>query len=411
MKLDWKSSYQSEWRELVIWLALVCAGLATTWLAVRAHARLGTASAPFLGHYRLQLGPANLLAPAVAALVIIAAARGLLTRLSWGRVLVFSYMTGLAWACALALVNGGSGLTRVLFASDDSARVGHPPGTILLVRWLRELGIPDLALGGLLVMLGALTVPVVLVAVRGSCGDAAARAYAPVLILAPYAIWTAVSLDGITALLGASGVMLGERGSAHLRSGRKAGALALAAGVVLGVATLFSYSAPWLGLSLVCLYFARRRPLLHVASGLGALIPLLLAALAGFSWFDGLLNARDDFATRIGLHRSALWWSGISLVALLLVTGPPLVASMRKLRNTPGWPFLVGASAALLFSILAGFARGGVEHAWLPFFPWLLVGATAPERPGGEAAPSPLLLVTAGAVTAIVIEAVLATPR
>jgi hypothetical protein len=36
-------------------------------------------------------------------------------------------------------------------------------------------------------------------------------------------------------------------------------AWALAAGLLTGVAALFSYSAPWLGLSIVFIYFARRR--------------------------------------------------------------------------------------------------------------------------------------------------------
>lgn len=399
-----------ERRELVTWLTLAGVGLTLTWLAVHGGAHLGTASAPFLGHYRFHLGPGSLLAPAVALVVLVAAARGLLDGLRWRHVLAFGYVAGFAWAIGLALVDGAGGLTRSLTFTDDSTGVGHPPGPLLLLGWLREAGLPDLAIGALLTAVGTLTVPVVLVAVRGSCGDAAARAFVPVLVLAPYAVWTAVSLDAIVALLGATGVMLGERGSKHIRTGWRAAGLTLAAGLVLGVAALFSYSVPWLGLSVVCLYFARRRPMLHLASGLGALIPVLLATWAGFNWFDGLVTAQADFAARIEPHRSALWWSGISLVVLLLAAGPALVASVRKLRNTPGWPFLIGALVAILFSVFAGFARGGVEHAWLPFFPWLLVAATAPERPAGAPVHPPLLLVTAGALTAIVIEAALATP-
>ena len=64
----------------------------------------------------------------------------------------------------------------------------------------------------------------------------------------------------------------------------------------------------------------------------------------------------------------------------------------------------------MVFSIAAGLARGGVEHAWLPFFPWLTVAAVAPERQGGQPVPAPLLLTGVGALVAVVIEAVLATP-
>jgi hypothetical protein len=178
----------------------------------------------------------------------------------------------------------------------------------------------------------------------------------------------------------------------------------------LGLAALFSYAAPWLGLSVVCLYFARRRPLANIATGLGALLPVLVADRLGFAWMRGLMEADTDFTTRISPNRPVLWWSVLSIVALLLAAGPAIYPSVRKLRNTPGWPFLVGSGAAILFSILAGLARGGVEHAWLAFFPWLTVAAVAPERQGGPAPPAPLYLAGVGALTAVLIEALLHTP-
>jgi hypothetical protein len=258
--------------------------------------------------------------------------------------------------------------------------------------------------------LGAAVTPFVLAAMRGVCGEAAARRFAPVLMIAPYAVWVSVSVDVVVALLGAAMVAMGVRASDRGRRGWRAGAWALACGVTLGVAALCSYAAPWLGLSAVCLYFARRRAWLNAVTGLGALLPVLLASLAGFNWLDGLMVARDDYAARVEPGRSALAWSAISVVVLLLGAGPPLVRSLRRVRNTPGWPFLIGAGVAVAFSILAGLARGGAEAAWLPFFPWLTVAAIAPTRQGGEPAPSPLLLIGFGSLTAIVVEAVLATP-
>jgi hypothetical protein len=219
-----------------------------------------------------------------------------------------------------------------------------------------------------------------------------------------------VSTDVVVAVLGAAMVAAGIRASRRHRTGLRAGAWAVLAGALLGIAALFSYAAPWLGLSVVCLYFARRRPFLNLATGLGALAPIVLADRLGFDWLSGLTAARSDYVSRIEPYRSVGWWSAISLVALLLAAGPPLYASMRKLRNTPGWPFLVGAAAAVVVSIVAGIARGGVEHAGLPFFPWLTVAAVAPERQGGEPVPAPLLLTAVGALVAVVIEAVLATP-
>src|SRR4029079_7146610 len=125
-------------------------------------------------------------------------------------------------------------------------------------------------------------------------GEAAARSYAPVLVLAPYAVWVAVSVDVTVAVLGAATVAMGVRASQRGRTGLRAGAWALACGVTLGVAALCSYAAPWLGLSVVCLYIGRRRAFLNVATGVGALIPVLAAQLAGFSWIDGLAAARVD---------------------------------------------------------------------------------------------------------------------
>jgi hypothetical protein len=424
--------------DLVGWAVLAAAGLALTYLAVRTGAELGTRSAPFLGSYRFVFGVASVLAPAVAAAVLFSASRGRFEQGSFRSMLLLAWFASAAWAFSLALVDGAAGLTRSLQSGDNYltdvphvgesalaylrnftadagahsvAARGHPPGPVLLLWALHKAGLTDLlVLGVLITALGALVTPLVLSAVRGVCGEIAARRYAPVLILAPYAVWVAVSVDVVVAVLGAAMVAMGVRASARGRTGWRAGLWALASGLTLGFAALFSYAAPWLGLSVVCLYFARRRAFLNVATGLGALIPVLAAELAGFRWLDGLLAARADYAARVEPNRSPWWWGAIGVVVLVLAAGPPLVRSMRRLRNTPGWPFLVGAGVAVAFSVLAGLARGGAEAAWLPFFPWLTVGAVAPDTQGGDPPPSPLLLVAVGALTAITIEAVLATP-
>jgi methylthioxylose transferase len=413
-------------------------GLALTYVAVRTAAEIGTSGAPFLGSYRLRIGPASLLAPAIASAVLAAAAFGWLDRLPWPVVPIAGFGAAFAWALALALVDGTAGLSRSLLSEDEyatdiadvgtdplgylrrftsatsvhsSATRGHPPGPVLLLWGLRHIGMTSpLATGVLITALGALTVALVLAAVRGVCGETPARRYAPALALAPYAVWSAVSLDAVVALLGAALVLAGVRASAAERPGLRRGAWSLLAGLLVGVAALFSYAAPWLGLSVVLLYFARRRPFLNVATGFGALVPLLAVQLLGFRWVDGLMSAHDDHLSRIDPNRSALWWGVLSVVVLLLATGPASVAGAARVRNTPGWPFLVGAAVAVTFTIVAGFARGGAEHAWLPFFPWLTVAAVAPLRQAGPPVPTPLLLAGVGAAAAIVIEAVLVSP-
>jgi hypothetical protein len=275
---------------------------------------------------------------------------------------------------------------------------------------MQRLGVHRAVVIGLLItMIGCLTVPFVLVALRSMCGEASARRTAPLLVLAPYAVWVAVSMDAITATLCAAMVTSGVLASEQHRRGPPAIAWAVVSGLLLGVAALFSYAAPWLALSVICVYFVRRRAMLNAVTGGAALVPLALAQLAGFVWADGLTAAQADFSIRVEPMRSAVVWGYVSLVVLILACGPAIVASARKVRRTPGWPFLVGAAVAVGFAVAAGLARGEMEHAWLPYFPWLLTGTVAPERRGGEPTPPPLLLVAVGALAAITLEAMLRT--
>jgi hypothetical protein len=416
-------AHRDERRDLVGWLVLAALGILATWLAVRGGARLGTSGAPFLGTYRLEIGPATTLAPVVAAGIVVITRAGWWERRSWPAVLVMSGVAALAWAVALTAVDGRAGFAAAVTDRDHSyvdvtrvgddpwwnSSAGHPPGPAVVLRALD--GADPLLVGLLFTALGALTVPLVLSAVRGVCGDVEARRYLPVLVLAPYAVWLAAGPEALVAALAAAMVAAGVRASDDRRTGVRAAGWAAVTGLLLGLAALFAYGAPWLGLSVACLYFARRRAALNLFTGAAALIPPATAQALGFSWVDGLMAARDDFALRVEPHRPVLWWTGISLVVLLLAAGPALYASLRKAGNTPGWPFLVGAGAAVVFTVLAGLARGGVETAWLTFFPWLTVAAVAPRRAGGPPIPAPLLLVGAGSVVAIVVAAVLVPVR
>ncbi|MGA8116598.1 MAG: hypothetical protein WCA46_23415, partial [Actinocatenispora sp.] len=216
------------------------------------------------------------------------------------------------------------------------------------------------------------------------------------------------SADGVAAALVAGMIATGARASDRRSTGGPAVGWALLAGLLLGVAAMFSYAASWLGLAVVFLYFARRRPFLNIATGLGALAVPLVCAAAGFSWLTGLFAAGG---LTVDQPVSGLVWGPVNLVTLLLAAGPPVCASLRKLRNTPGWPMLAGAGLAVVSSVvLAGAATGGAETAWLPFFGWLTIAATAPERQAGQPVPTPWLLVAVGAVTALVLAAVLAPP-
>ncbi len=423
----------TERRDLLLWLLLVALGVAVCGLALAVGARLGTSGPPFLGRYDIHPTPMVLVPAIIAAGLLILAWTGVVERLPWWAVLVGGYATALCWAAGLVGTDGVAGFTGPLaqpdagadadsvgddpyrwlrdFTAGDSGQESHsrrrPPGAALVLWSLHRLGFDhDLALGWLILAFGAVTVPLVLQALRNACGEVTARRYLPVLALAPSALW-ATHPDVLAAPVGAAMIVTGAWATRH--RGWPAVGGGLGCGVLLGIAAMFSYAAAWLGLSVICLYFARRRPLLNVLTGIGVLVPVLAVQALGFNWVEGLVTAQLDYARRVEPQRAATWWAVLSLVALLLATGPALVASLRKLRNTPAWPFLVGAGMAVLFSVLAGFARGGVEHAWLAFFPWLTVAAVAPRHQAGPPVPSPLLLTSAGAAAALILTVVLET--
>jgi len=361
-------------------------------------------------------------------------------RVSWSVLLLLGAVGSLAWSVALALVGPGD-LTAGLRAPTDLLAVAgtvgndplgllagyttvtphasagavamsstHPPGPVLAAWVLARAGLAgSLPVGLAFTVCGALTLPVVCVAVRSLCHETAARRLVPVLALAPWSGWLAGSPDAVTALLAALAVAVGVVGC---EAGRRSVWWALASGLLLGLAALFGYTPVWLGVAVAAAYFVRRRPLLNVVTGLGALLPLWLCAAWGFSWPDGLALAR---ATRVPAG-SALAWIFLDLTIVVLATGPVAVRAARRLRLTPGWPFLVGAGATALFAAVVGLADGGAERTWLPLFPWLLVAAVAPRprppRPGDRlrAGGLPVILMSLGAVAAVALRLCLGGP-
>src|SRR5262245_57552154 len=109
----------NERRDLLRWAVLVVCGLALTWAALDTGAQRGAAGAPFVGRYRLAVGPTSLLAPVIAVALLTAAARGWFDRASWPVVRLTGYGIALGWALALALVDGPGGLTRALLSTDS----------------------------------------------------------------------------------------------------------------------------------------------------------------------------------------------------------------------------------------------------------------------------------------------------
>ncbi len=451
-----RSALWAEGVDVGLWCAAAGFGLLLSTLIAATDVDLGSVGPFPVGWRTPHLAPATLL-PVLVAVGTLALARRAI-RARWPLLLLFGFAGSLCWSLALAAA-AGPGLTDglrpppvYLTAADavgddpfgylagwvaqsvdgpvSAAQAGaadlprapsslltsHPPGPVLLVWGLDRLGLGDLAeaadgaggaggavpLGLALTALTALGVPLVAVAVRSLCHETAARRAVPVLVLTPWALWAAASPRAVAILPAAAAVTVGVLGCEPGRRWRLS--WALLSGLLLGVGGLFDYAVVWLGVAVAAAYFVRRQPLMNVFTGLGALLPLWLFSAWGFSWPDGLTRARVDAGPA-----TVLAWLALDAVVVLLAGGPVLVRALRRLRLTPGWPFLVGAGAAALFSVCAGLAWGGVELAWLPLAPWLAVAALAPRpRPDGpgdtvRAGELPGLLIGTGALAAIVL--------
>ncbi|MDT3442021.1 hypothetical protein [Pseudofrankia sp. BMG5.37] len=365
-----------------------------------------------------RLGPSTLLPPVAAAVALGAVAltarrRKGLPAPPFGPLLGLSYVASAGWWLALGVASRrGLGAPASLLAAADrhpsdllDAASGRPPGPELLVWGLGQLGIRGAtAVGVAFTLIGALVVPLVGLAVRSLCHTPAARRLLPVLVFAPWAPFAVAGPDAVTAAVAAAAVAVGVVGSERGRSAW----WALGAGLLLGVSGLFAYPAIWLGVAVAAAYFVRRRPMLNVITGAGALAPLFALRLAGYSWPEGLARAGADL-----FDHAALTWLVPDLLAVSLCCGPALARAARRVSMTPGWPFLVGAAAAALFALLMGLAAGGVEASWLPLFPWLVVPALAPRpRPAlpgdtSSAGRLPYGLVCAGAALATALAALL----
>ncbi|WP_395659395.1 hypothetical protein [Nocardioides sp.] len=335
-------------------------------------------------------------------------------RLSWGRLLLTSYVGSLAWLLALALVDGTDGISRTLGSRYEylpSARAvtdvhallqgyvdripldatdawpthpaGHPPGALLffvaLVR--AHLG-GDLAAGLVVTVLAATTAVAVLVTVRALGAEPAARRAAPFLVLTPAAVFMAVSADALFGALAAWGLAclaLGARSS-----GRRLVAWSVLAGLLLGWCVMSSYGLPLLGLIAVAvLLLARSWWPLPVAAA-SALAVVLGFAAAGFAWWEAFPVLRERYWDGIAADRPASYWVWGDLAALVVCAGPLVGSGLAVLRRGSDRVVTLLAAAAaacVLVADLSGMSKAEVERIWLPFVPWLLLAtALLPER-------------------------------
>ncbi len=392
----------------VLWTGLVLAGHLLAARLVAADPRVHIGAPPLVGSVdvRLSWSLGGALALAAGAVVF---GPALAERLRWRALLGATWIAGCAWIVALAVGTGGGwralwaplqtryeylgavprvgnahaflqGFVEALPSYPTHVR-GHPPGMVLAL-WLLD----HLALGGprwaaaVVIGAGAAAAPAALVAMRALAGEASARRAAPFAALSPAAVWLGTSADALFCAMLAAGVALLAVACTSPAS-RRAGTLAILAGLVLGSGLLLSYALAPLGLVPLAVAVATRRWRLLALASAGAVAVVLAFGAAGFWWPSGLGATHELYAGGVAARRPYLDFLVISPAAFALALGPAAAAGLAALRGGRAWILPGSGLAALLVAELSGLSRGETERIWLPFAPWLLLATASLRAP------------------------------
>lgn len=337
-------------------------------------------------------------------------------RLAWGRLLLAAYAAGLAWLLSLALVDGWAGISRVLGSPDEYLRTarevrslgdvhrlletyvdripfsaaphnwpihvaGHPPGMLLFFVLLARLGLGGGLAAGLVVTAVAATTPLAVMTLLRVLGrERVARSVSAYLVLAPTAVYAAVSADAVMASTVAWGMVALARAS--VRGVHRGWPWAVLAGLLLGAAVMMSYGLLLVGLLALVVVALRRAWWVLPVGGGAALVVVLAFAALGFAWWQAYPVLVDRYWDGLAHKRPGGYWIWADLAALLLSVGPAVGAGLgagwqamcARPRGDRVVAALVGAGVAMVaLADLSQMSRAEVERIWLPFAPWLIL--------------------------------------
>lgn len=312
-------------------------------------------AAPIFGAWLPHVGWGTVPAVAIAAGVVLHGP-ALARRLSWGRLLGVGWLTAIAWAVALAMADGWqrgfagrlttrdeylhevggvggirtmiSGFAgRILDFQPDSWTThvsGHPPGALLTFVLLDRIGLGGGAWAGTLCLLaGTSAVIAVAVTIRALGSELRARAAMPFLVLAPAAIWIAVSADALFAGVSAWAVALLAIAT---RLERDWPVTALASGLLFGFTLYLSYGLVLMAIPAAAVLAARSfRPLLPALLGVAVVVAAFTAA--GFWWVDGYHLVVERYYQGIASERPYSYWVWANLAATVCAVGLATAAS------------------------------------------------------------------------------------
>lgn len=297
---------------------------------------------------------------------------------------------------------------------------GHPPGFVVVVAAMDAIGLDGgWPVVGVSILGTALAPAGVLVAVWAVAGADWVRRCAPLLIVAPYALWMITSADAFYSAVGAWAVATCVLG---LRSdGLRAAAWGTASGLLLGSLLFFTYGgATFVLVPLTPAIVALRR---HQRGAVPTVVAAVVAAggvtagwaAAGFWWFAGAAETKLQYWAGTAQFRPLAYFALANLAATLIAVGPATFGGLTRLwdqrHRQPAVSLLVlGGLFALIASHLSQYSRAEVERIWLLFFPWLVVaGGLLIDRPeaGPVARRLATVTVTVQLVLAVVLQAAL----
>ncbi|MGB7235076.1 MAG: hypothetical protein WBD41_03750 [Rhodococcus sp. (in: high G+C Gram-positive bacteria)] len=332
-------------------------------------------------------------------------------RLPWRRLLALVWAASAAWTMSLAMIDGWRrGFTTRLASTDEylhevpgvtdipatlrgfSERIldyqadswtthvsGHPPGALLTFVWLDRLGLSGGAWAATLcVVVGTSAAVAVIVAVRALGDETMARRAAPFAVLAPAAIWVAVSADAFYMGVVAWGIaLLAISTRAHRWPA------SFAAGVLLGFGIYLNYGLVLMGLPAIAVLIAARTAWPLVGAVAGALVVTAIFTAYGFWWFDGYELVQERYYQGIALDRPFEYWGWANIAALFCAVGVAVPAAFPRIftRAEPINLLVIGALAAVVMADLSQLSKAETERIWLPFAMWMLLApAVLPQR-------------------------------
>lgn len=376
---------------------------------------------PLLAWWRPHLVPATPLALAIAVAVVAYGPR-LAEWLSWGKLLSLAWLTSCAWVMALVLVEtegwaefterlttrgeylynvpDAPGWSRLLPGFTDRIApgpdaytthvAGHPPGAFGFFVLLDRIGLAGGTWAALVcVGIGTSAVVAVAVTLRAVDSERMARRAVPFLMVVPAAIWIGVSADAM--FLGVSAWAVALLAVAVGRDGWSSYVAAVGSGLLFGATIYLSYGLLLVGAVAAAVLLASLReragPAVRSAIVILAVIGVVvvLVTVGGFVWWEAYDQLLIRYYAGVGGVRPYGYWVWANVGALLVCTGPVVVAGVRRAvlswRTSGVAAVGLGAVVAVSAATLSGLSKAEVERIWLPFAIWLVAAcALLPAR-------------------------------